>query len=65
MTVIARGLGLQVRPVVEMIVGNCLDDAHVFSHPWKISMALYKHIEKNAQLLEFKCVEFVEDVMYG
>jgi len=22
-------------------------------------------VEKNAQLLEFKCVEFVEELMYG
>jgi hypothetical protein len=28
-------------------------------------MPIYKHAEKNAQLLEFKCVEFVEDLMYG
>jgi len=42
-----------------------IEDAKVFSRPWKISMPLYKHMEKNAQLLEFKCVEFVEDLMYG
>jgi len=28
-------------------------------------MPLYRHLEKNAQLLEFKCVEFVEELMYG
>jgi hypothetical protein len=28
-------------------------------------MPLYKHVEKNAQLIEFKCVEFVEELMYG
>jgi hypothetical protein len=37
----------------------------VFSRPWKIAMPLYKHVEKNAQLLEFKCVEFVEELLYG
>lgn len=42
-----------------------IEDAKTFSKPWKISMPLYKHVEKNAQLLEFKCVEFVEDLMYG
>jgi hypothetical protein len=42
-----------------------IDDAKVYSHPWKISMPLYKHVEKNAQLVEFKCVEFVEELMYG
>ena len=28
-------------------------------------MPLYRHVEKNAQLMEFKCVEFAEEVLYG
>ena len=42
-----------------------IEDPLTFSRPWKIGMPLYKHVEKNAQLLEFKCVEFVEELMYG
>jgi hypothetical protein len=42
-----------------------IEDPQVFSRPWKISMPLYRHVEKNAQLLEFKCVEFVEELIYG
>ena len=42
-----------------------IEDPKVFSRPWKISMPLYRHVEKNARLMEFKCVEFVEDLMYG
>ena len=42
-----------------------IEDPQVFSRTWKISMPLYKHLEKNAQLLEFKCVEFVEELIYG
>jgi hypothetical protein len=42
-----------------------ITDPQVYSRPWKISMPIYKHAEKGAQLLEFKCVEFVEDLMYG
>ena len=42
-----------------------IEDPKVFSRPWKISMPLYRHVEKNAQLIEFKCVEFVEELMYG
>jgi hypothetical protein len=42
-----------------------MEDSKVFSRPWKISMPLYRRLEKNAQLLEFKCVEFVEELMYG
>jgi hypothetical protein len=42
-----------------------IEDPKVFSRPWKISMPLYRRVEKNAQLMEFKCVEFVEELMYG
>ena len=42
-----------------------MEDAKVFSRPWKISMPLYRHLEKNAQVMEYKCVEFVEELMYG
>jgi hypothetical protein len=42
-----------------------ITDPKVYSRPWKISMPLYRHAEKNARLMEFKCVEFVEELMYG
>ena len=42
-----------------------IEDPNVFTRPWKISMPLYRRLEKNVQLLEFKCVEFVEELMYG
>jgi hypothetical protein len=42
-----------------------MEDAKVFSRPWKISMPLYRHVERDARLLEYKCVEFVEELMYG
>ena len=42
-----------------------IEDPKVFSRPWKISLPLYRRLEKNVQLLEFKCVEFVEELMYG
>ena len=42
-----------------------IEDPTVFTRPWKISMPLYRRVEKNAQLLEYKCVEFVEELMYG
>jgi hypothetical protein len=41
-----------------------IEDPKVFTRPWKIAMPLYRRIEKNAQLLEFKCVEFAEPLMY-
>jgi hypothetical protein len=42
-----------------------IEDPNVFTRPWKMSMPLYRMIEKNAQVLEYKCVEFSEDVIYG
>jgi hypothetical protein len=42
-----------------------IEDPKVFTRPWKMSMPLYRRIEKNPQLFEYKCVEFVEELMYG
>src|SRR5215471_12804599 len=42
-----------------------IEDPNVFTRPWKISMPLYRRIEKGAQILEYKCVEFAEDAIYG
>ena len=42
-----------------------MEDPKVFTRPWKISMPLYRRVEKNAQLMEYKCAEFVEELMYG
>lgn len=42
-----------------------IEDPKIFTRPWKIQMPLYRRQEKNMQLLDFKCVEFVEELMYG
>ena len=42
-----------------------IEDPKVFTRPWKISMPLYRRIEPNMQILEYKCPEFVEELMYG
>ena len=42
-----------------------LEDPAVYSRPWTISLPLYRHVEPNAQLLEFKCEEFAEELLYG
>jgi hypothetical protein len=42
-----------------------IDDPKVFSRPWTISMPLYRRREPNMQLMEYKCVEFAEELMYG
>jgi hypothetical protein len=42
-----------------------IEDPKVFSRAWKIGMPLYRHLEKNAQLMEYKCVELSEELLYG
>jgi hypothetical protein len=42
-----------------------IEDPRTFTRPWKISMPLYRHVNKNARLGQFKCVEFVTELMYG
>lgn len=42
-----------------------IEDPEVFTRPWTIRMPLYRRVEPNAQLMDFKCVEFVEELMYG
>ena len=42
-----------------------IEDPNVFTRPWKMRMPLYRRQERNAQLMDFKCVEFVEELMYG
>ena len=42
-----------------------IDDPDTFTKPWTIRMPLYGRVEKNAHLLEFKCVEFSEQLLYG
>lgn len=40
-------------------------DPQTYTRPWKMSFPLYRRMETNAQLLEFKCVEFAEELIYG
>jgi hypothetical protein len=42
-----------------------IEDPNVFSRPWKISMPLYRRVEKNSQMMEYKCPEFAEEALYG
>jgi hypothetical protein len=42
-----------------------ITDPNVFTRPWTIRMPLYRRIEEGKQLLEYKCVEFVEELLYG
>ena len=42
-----------------------IEDPKVYTRPWKIRMPLYRIMDRNAQLLEFKCVEYSEEALYG
>jgi hypothetical protein len=42
-----------------------IEDPKIFTREWKISMPLYRRIEKNVQLTDFKCVEYAEELLYG
>jgi hypothetical protein len=42
-----------------------IEDPETFSRPWTISLPLYRDIDPDARLGQFKCVEFVEELMYG
>ena len=42
-----------------------VEDPAIYSRPWKMQMPLYRRMERNAQLVEYKCVEFTEEMLYG
>src|SRR5216683_2126207 len=42
-----------------------IEDPKVFTRPWKISFPLYRRMEKDVQLLEFKCVPWTEELLFG
>jgi hypothetical protein len=42
-----------------------IDDPKVFTRPWKMSFPLYRRMEKNIQLVDYNCTEFVLDLLYG
>jgi hypothetical protein len=42
-----------------------MEDPDLFERPWTISMPIYRRLEQGFELPQFKCVEFVEELMYG
>ena len=42
-----------------------IEDPEIFTQPWTIKMMLYKKVGNDAELQQFKCVEFVEELIYG
>jgi hypothetical protein len=42
-----------------------ITDPDTFTEPWTIALPLYKRMEEHAQVLEYRCVEMVEELIYG
>jgi hypothetical protein len=41
-----------------------IEDSKVFTRPWKITIPLYRRLEPDAQVLDFRCIEQVEETIY-
>jgi hypothetical protein len=41
-----------------------LDDPQTYTRPWTIEMPLYRLVDRQAQLLEHKCVTFADGLLY-
>lgn len=41
-----------------------IEDPEVYSRPWTIRVPLYRNVADNAQVMDFKCIPFVEDLLY-
>ena len=41
-----------------------IDDAKVFTRPWKMNMIIYRRLEKNLELLDYECAEHVYEKLF-
>lgn len=63
--------GLQTEERYRLISPNAMlyevtfTDPDVYTRPWKISLPLYRRLEADAEILEYKCVEYSEELLYG
>jgi hypothetical protein len=42
-----------------------IEDANVFTRPWTMRMVLYRNLEDNAMLMDYRCLELVEETFLG
>ena len=42
-----------------------IEDPLVLTEPFTIKMPIYRRMEPNVRIMDFRCVEFVEELMYG
>ncbi len=41
-----------------------IEDSKVFTRPWKLSMIIYRRLEKNLELLDYECAEHVYEKLF-
>src|SRR5262249_61283072 len=41
-----------------------IEDPKVFTRPWKMSMPLYRRLEKTVKLLEYECIFYLQEERY-
>ena len=42
-----------------------IEDPNVFTRPRTIAMPIYRRLEPNAQLIDYPCIDFTEEFLYG
>jgi hypothetical protein len=42
-----------------------IEDPNVFTKSWTIAMPIYRRLEPNIQLLDYPCIDFTEEFLYG
>jgi hypothetical protein len=42
-----------------------IEDPNVFERPWTMKMPLYRRMDESAQVMEYRCLEFVEPLLLG
>ena len=42
-----------------------ITDPETFTEPWTIAMPIYRRLDPNATVLDYPCIEFAEEFLYG
>ena len=41
-----------------------IEDAKVFTRPWKLNLIIYRRLEKNLELFDYECAEHVYEKLF-
>ena len=62
----ARGRALHARRRrITSTTRSPIEDPNVFERPWTMRMPLYRRMDAEAQVMDFRCLEFVEPLLLG